>query len=111
VHVKGAVVMLTAVVCGAMGFTWALDCEGRLISLGQPSWEVQAICGEPTQIEDTLEIVLKPVHDPSGRRVDHLPMLVPKSVWTYNFGPTLLIYLLTFLEGKLVKIETGGYGR
>ena len=104
-------VVLTAVVCGAMGLAWALDCEGRLVSLGHTSWEVQAICGEPTQIEDTLEIILKPVHDLSGHRVDHLPMAVPKSVWTYNFGPTRLVYLLTFLEGKLVKIETGGYGR
>jgi hypothetical protein len=35
---------------------------------------------------------------------------VPKSVWTYNFGPSRLIYRLTFREGKLTHIETGGYG-
>ena len=110
-HVKDAVVLLSAVVFGAMGMAWALDCEGRLVSVGQAPWEVHAICGEPTQIEETLEIILKPVYDRSGRVVDHLPVAVPKSIWTYNFGPTRLIYLLTFLEGKLVKIETGGYGR
>jgi hypothetical protein len=111
VHVKAAVVLLSAVVFGAVGMAWALDCEGRLVSVGQAPWEVHAICGEPTQIEETLEIILKPLHDRSGRVVDHLPVAVPKSVWPYNFGPTRLIYLLIFLEGKLVKIETGGYGR
>jgi hypothetical protein len=44
------------------------------------------------------------------RVVDHLPVAVPKSVWTYNFGPSRLIYRLTFREGKLAHIETGGYG-
>ena len=110
-HIKDVVILLSAVVFGAMGMAWALDCEGRLVSVGQAPWEVHAICGEPTQIEETLEIILKPVHDRFGHVVDHLPVAVPKSVWTYNFGPARLVYLLTFLEGKLVKIETGGYGR
>jgi hypothetical protein len=104
------VVVLTAVVCGARGLAWALDCGGRLVSEGQAPWEVQAICGEPTQVDDSVEIVLKPVYDPFGHVVDYLPVAVPKSVWTYNFGPSRLIYRLTFREGKLVHIETGGYG-
>lgn len=108
--VRVAVVGLTALLMGALGLAWALDCEGRLVSEGQAPWEVQAICGEPTQVQDTVDTILKPVYDPFGRVVDHLPVAVPKSVWTYNFGPSRLIYLLTFREGKLVHIETGGYG-
>jgi Protein of unknown function (DUF2845) len=111
VHIKSAVVMLITVVFGVMGPAWALDCEGRLVSLGHTPWEVQAICGDPIQMEDGLEIILRPVYAPAGHVVDHLPMAVPKSVWTYNFGPSRLVYLLTFVEGKLVKIGTGGYGR
>jgi hypothetical protein len=71
---------------------------------------VQAICGEPAQVSDTVEIVLKPVYDPQGRVAGHLPVGVPKQVWTYNFGPSRLVYRLTFRDGKLVHIETGGYG-
>jgi Protein of unknown function (DUF2845) len=108
--VRVAVVGLIALLMGALGLAWALDCGGRLVSEGQAPWEVQAICGEPTQVQDTVDIILKPVYDPFGRVVDHLPVAVPKSVWTYNFGPSRLIYLLTFREGKLVHIETGGYG-
>jgi hypothetical protein len=105
-----AVVVLTTWLGGAPGLTWALDCGGRLVSEGQAPWEVQAICGEPTEVDDSVEIALKPAYDVFGRVVDHFPVAVPKSVWTYNFGSSRLVYRLTFREGKVVHIETGGYG-
>ena len=109
-RVRMAVVALTAVVLGAAGIVRALECEGRLVSMGASPWDVQAICGDPVQVSDTIEVVLKPVYDPQGRVAGHLPVGVPKQVWTYNFGPSRLVYILTFLEGALIKIETGGYG-
>jgi Protein of unknown function (DUF2845) len=102
--------VLTTLLVGARELAWALDCEGRLVSEGQAPWEVQAICGEPAQVDDTVEVILQPVSDPVGRVVDHLPVAIPKHVWTYNFGPSRLIYRLTFRAGKLVHIEPGGYG-
>lgn len=105
-----AVVVLTTWLGGAPGLAWALDCGGRLVSEGQALWEVQAICGEPTQVDDAVEIVLRPVSDVFGRVVDHFPVEVPKSVWTDHFGPSQLVYRLTFREGRVVHIETGGYG-
>jgi hypothetical protein len=109
-RIRMAVVALTAVVLGTAGLVCALECEGRLVSLGASPWDVQAICGGPTQVSDTVELVLKPGYDPQGRIAGHLPVGVPKQVWTYNFGSSRLMYLLTFLEGTLVKIDTGGYG-
>ena len=47
-----AMVVLMTLLVGARGSAWALDCEGRLVSEGQAPWEVQAICGEPTQVQD-----------------------------------------------------------
>jgi len=110
-RVRIAVVALTVVVMGTVGIARALECEGRLVSEGASPWDVQAICGGPTQVSDTVEIVLKPVYDPQGRVAGHLPVGVPKQVWTYNFGSSRLVYMLTFVEGALVKIDTGGYGR
>ena len=104
------VAVLSAVVLGAAGLGHALDCEGRLVMMGASPLDVQAICGDPAQVSDTIEIVLKPVYDPQGHVAGHLPVGVPKQVWTYNFGSSRLMYLLTFLEGVLVKIDTGGYG-
>jgi hypothetical protein len=108
--VRIAVVALTAVVLGAAGIVHALDCEGRLVSQGASPWDVQTIWGDPVQVSDTVEVVVKPVYDPHGRVAGHVPVGVPKQVWTYNFGPSRLMYILTFLEGALVKIDTGGYG-
>jgi hypothetical protein len=108
--VRVAAVVLTAVVLGAAGLVHALNCEGRLVSLGASPWDVQSICGDPAQVSDTMEIVLKPVYDPHGRVAGHVPVGVPKQVWTYNFGSSRLMYILTFLEGALVKIDTGSYG-
>lgn len=30
--------------------------------------------------------------------------------WTYNFGPSRFLYILTFKNGRLVKIDDDGYG-
>jgi hypothetical protein len=109
-RVRTAVVVLTAVVLGATGVVQALDCEGRLVSMGDSPMDVQAVCGDPAQVSDTIEVVLKPIYDPQGHIAGHAPVGVPKQVWTYNFGSSRLMYILTFLEGALVKIDTGGYG-
>lgn len=108
--VRVAVVVLTAVVLGVAGIGHAMDCDGRVVSMGASPWGVQGICGDPAQINDTIELVLQPVYDHQGRVAGHLPVGVPKQVWTYNFGSSRLMYILTFLEGALVKIDTGGYG-
>jgi hypothetical protein len=109
-RVRIAVVVLTAVVLGAAGIVYALDCDGRIVSMGATLWDVQTIGGDPVQVSDTVEVVLKPVYNPQGHVAGHLPVGVPKQVWTYNFGSSRLMYILTFLEGALVKIDTGGYG-
>jgi hypothetical protein len=31
--------------------------------------------------------------------------------WTYDFGPSFFVYYLTFENGILVRIESGGYGK
>ncbi len=31
--------------------------------------------------------------------------------WTYDLGPSLFVYYLTFDNGVLVRIESGGYGK
>src|SRR5262245_41793854 len=109
-RVRVAVVVLAAVVLGVAGLGHALDCGGRLVVEGASLWDVQTICGDPVQVSDTVEVVFKPVYNPYGRVAGHVPVGVPKQVWTYNFGSSRLMYILTFLEGALVKIDTGGYG-
>jgi hypothetical protein len=67
-HARLVVAVLSAIVLGAVGLGHALDCEGRLVTMGASPVDVQAICGAPAQVSDTIEIVLKPVYDPQGAR-------------------------------------------
>jgi hypothetical protein len=30
--------------------------------------------------------------------------------WLYDFGPSVLVKTLTFEQGRLLRVETGGYG-
>jgi hypothetical protein len=82
-RVRIAVVGRTAVVLGAAGIVYALDCDGRIVSIGATLWDVQTICGDPVQVSDTVELVLKPVYNPQGHVAGHLPIGVPKQVWRH----------------------------
>jgi hypothetical protein len=35
---------------------------------------------------------------------------VPVDAWTYDFGPQRFVRFLTFEHGKLIQIDSGGYG-
>jgi hypothetical protein len=106
-----AVIILITVVWGTVEIASALQCEGRLASIGDSQWEVKETCGEPAHIEESIEVIPKLFYDEIRHIYVHTPVYVTKSIWTYNFGSTRLIYFLTFRENILVKIETGGYGR
>ena len=62
-----AVVVWAVVALGVAGIGHAMDCHGKVVSIGASPWDVQAICGDPAQVSDTIEIVLKPVYGPHGR--------------------------------------------
>ncbi len=102
---------IAAVVAGTVTRAVAQPCHGKIISIGDSKWAVQDACGEPSQIEETTDVVLQSAYDDLRHVYVQIPVYVTKSIWTYNFGPTSLIYILTFRENKLDKIETGGYGR
>jgi hypothetical protein len=104
-------VVVAAVVAGTVTVASAQPCHGRIISIGDSKWEVQEACGEPSSIEETVEVVPRQVYDAIQHVYIQIPVYIHKSIWIYNFGPTNLIYILTFREHKLAKIETGGYGR
>ena len=105
------VMVCSAVFLALFDTASALQCSGRVVSIGNSKWEVKETCGEPTNIEDTSDVIFQPFYDEIRHTYVHVPVYVAKSIWTYNFGPTALIYILTFQEDKLRKIETGGYGR
>ena len=106
----GVLIIVAAVVVGTDNLASAQPCHGKIISIGDTKWEVQEVCGEPSSLEETTEVVPELVYDAIQHVYVQNPVYINKSIWTYNFGPTSLISILTFREHKFDRIETGGYG-
>jgi len=109
-HARAAVIVLALLSWGTFDTALALECDGRVVSMGYQTWRVREICGEPASIQDLHHMIPQRYYDPYQRVYVDTFVYVNKSVWTYNFGPNRLIYILTFEHDKLVNIETGGYG-
>jgi hypothetical protein len=82
---------------------FAFRCGSHLITEGDTRSEVIAHCGEPTEVE-SRSAILRPY------TVGDSFVEVPVDVWVYNLGPNKLMRRLRFEDGKLVDIETLGYG-
>ncbi len=105
-----AVSVFVVVVGMAVGRALALDCHGRLVVIGASPWEVRDRCGEPANIEPVMKFLSQRSYDPVQQRSVNILVPVEQIIWTYNFGPTRLLYVLTFQDGHLIDITTGDYG-
>jgi hypothetical protein len=98
----------------------ALRCGSDLISERDRKYEVLSKCGEPEFIEKWEEekavYVTNAKHKIIGDLLLDRQNILAKSrishieEWTYNFGPYKFIQYLTFVNGKLKKIEDGPKG-
>lgn len=99
---------------------FSLRCGSDLVSRGDRKIEVIKKCGEPDFIETweeetTIHVkglkeginrdrIIDRTHGFSGFTLSHV------EEWTYNFGPRRFIQFLTFVNGKLLRIEGGPRG-
>jgi hypothetical protein len=98
----------------------ALRCGNSLVLKGDRKIEVLKECGEPEFIEKwEVETV---THITGEKDEIHEDLIIGRETnigksnlvrleeWTYNFGSTRFIQFLTFVNGKLKKIEDGPKG-
>lgn len=76
-----------------------LRCGQRIVATEDSAAKVRAACGEPAFRD------VQPRFDP--RRGQSFNSI---EIWTYNFGQNQLLRLLRFRDGRLVDIDTDGYG-
>jgi Protein of unknown function (DUF2845) len=90
----------------------AFRCGTKLVNEGDTRSEVVAHCGEPAEIERRSAILRRPLAWYDGRlyTVGEGFIEIPVDVWIYNLGPRRLMRRLRFEDGRLVDIETLGYG-
>lgn len=96
-----------------------MDCNGRIVSPGDALSQVRALCSDPDTAAHHTEI--RSIRGPdrctthAGRTVcrpgDEIVIVVEVDDWTYDFGSNRFVRYLRFEQGRLVSIDTGGYGR
>lgn len=98
----------------ASGAAHALRCGSQLVKEGMHEIEVKAICGKPV-FERNLGYVIRShidrTHGSTSTRYYagyRREVLVTELV--FNFGPRRLMRRMRFEGGRLVSIETAGYG-
>lgn len=116
---------VTAAFCSLALFAPAARAEGmrcgsRLVSDGDPMDRVRDVCGAPNAMRQRTELrtvkryVSAPcVQDRGGVRcgyVEEQTVQVVIDEWTYDFGPSTLVRYVTFEQGQLLRVTTGGYG-
>jgi hypothetical protein len=112
----------TVIACCALmvaGDALALRCGSRLVKEGMQDSVVIALCGEPV-LTRHLGYVLRPsiIKRPAGisslggtRHVySGYHNELPVKEMLFNFGTRKLMRLIRFEGGRLVSIETAGYG-
>ena len=82
-------------------------CGTKLMTDGDSSDKVEALCGPPTSIQ--RREILRPVYWNHGVGV-HSSYEVSVELWTYNLGPSKLMVRLRFEDGLLVDVETLSHG-
>jgi hypothetical protein len=106
--VAAAIVLVFHHQGGAGGFSdWR--CGSRIISVGMSQGDVLALCGDPDSSRSWQEVYES---DPIRQNLGLYRQLITVTfeVWTYNPGPGRFLRFLTFKDGILMNIETGGYG-
>lgn len=81
------------------------ECSEQTVSLGDLKSDVVQKCGEPTWKDLHEEELIDRLNTGVERK-----NFVTVEEWTYNLGPNRFVRILTFRNGKLVDIRTGGYG-
>ena len=102
----------------ASGPSHALRCGNKLVKDGMLEAQVTAICGEPVSVMHLGSVVryYDPYEDRGGltyytHRYGYGARAEMRVVeMLFNFGPNKLMRRIRFEGGKVVSIETAGYG-
>lgn len=94
------VALLTGMFCALPAHAAdAIRCGSRIISVEARAADILSACGEP----DFRDVRSYPGPRDPGE-------IAESEQWTYNFGSNQLLQVLTLRNGRLVEIETDGYG-
>jgi hypothetical protein len=90
---------------------YGLRCGNDIVDVGDPKIEVLRKCGKPDIVDrwDEEQGLLGSTANRIGEGRS-IRAFINVEQWTYNFGPTRFLYILTFKNGILTEIKTGNKG-
>ena len=104
----------TSLLLPTRGEAATLRCGNQLASDGASKSDVLMRCGEPMAKESHTETVGEKTSTPNEQGGSNTQQhTVRKTIeeWTYNFGPSRLMQVAVFENGRLIDVRSGGYGR
>jgi len=103
-------VFLFFLVCLSTVPAWAFRCGNRLVSRGETQTAIWSKCGAPDTTEWRVNYRALPSYDSlaAARTTVYVPVIT--EVWVYNFGPQRFMQELWFEDGRLIDMQSLGYG-
>jgi len=85
------------------------SCAPEASRPGDSAYEVLRKCGEPA-LRDGRSLSRSVAVQVAPGVVEEEVREASLEVWSYDFGPRSFVRHLVFLDGKLLRVETGSYG-
>jgi Protein of unknown function (DUF2845) len=98
--------LLLLTLLGLAPFAMAMRCGNQIIDKGSSSAEVVAFCGNPTQVNNRTSFT----GDAAATGVPDSGDTHQIEIWTYNFGPNMLMERIEIRDGIVVDVQSLGYG-
>ena len=112
-----AAALLAALALPALaGSEDSLRCPGGLVAIGDPKIDLLGRCGEPTLREATRTVDVDVVRrgplpaDPKAGSLRATRTTAAVERWTYDFGRSQFVRVVTLEGGRVAAIESGGRG-
>jgi hypothetical protein len=83
-------------------------CGARIVRDGETEDDVSRKCGNPDAVRTWTEYQTESVWE-NGHKVERSIAIVFDE-WKYDFGRDRLVRYATFIQGRLNRVRTGGYG-
>lgn len=84
-------------------------CDQLAFHVGDGTLDLLARCGEPA-LRD-VKVVTRTASTPDGAGgVETTTATTYLEVWSYDLGPQAFVRLVTVDDGKVARVDTGGYG-
>ena len=80
-------------------------CADKIISVGDARADLLMKCGEPDWKQSHSEEIIETIDKDSKRKT-----IVSVDEWTYNLGPDRFMRIFKLRDGKVVDVQSGGYG-